>query len=305
MLIDPLIAATRLSRVKKSIETVFFVVKVLRMVGGTTDNPRVPGEAASESGVSARALEPIAMVALDAGRMMMEAGASARNIDLIVSRFALGLGADRVDLRIGYASLAITIVIGPSGITRMRRVGNLGVNQRLDQELWRLAERVSRRELTLEQTSRELSRLARETPRHSPLVTAVAVGLACAAFARLLGVDWAGTGAVLVAAAFGQLVRHGLLSQKLNSFICTALVSVLTSLLAGLGARWAGSEAVTGAMVAAILLLVPGVPAVNAQSDILDGHPTLGSARAVTVVMTLIFVAAGLWVGQLLLSHWP
>ena len=47
-------------------------------------------------------------------------------------------------------------------------------------------------------------------------------------------------------------------------------------------------------MVASILLLVPGVPAVNAQTDILEGHPTLGSARLATVVMTLIFMAAGL-----------
>ena len=39
------------------------------------------------------ALEPIAMVALDAGRMLMEAGASAMNIDAIVAKFARGLGA--------------------------------------------------------------------------------------------------------------------------------------------------------------------------------------------------------------------
>ena len=61
---------------------------------------------------SAPALEPMAMVALDAGRMLMEAGASANSIDGIVAKFARGLGADRVDLRIGYASMAITIGIG-------------------------------------------------------------------------------------------------------------------------------------------------------------------------------------------------
>ena len=51
-------------------------------------------------------------------------------------------------------------------------------------------------------------------------------------------------------------------------------------------------------MVASVLLLVPGVPSVNTQSDILGGRPTLGSARLATVIMTLIFIAAGLWVGQ-------
>ncbi len=257
-----------------------------------------------ENAGAAPALEPIAMVALDAGRMMMEAGASATGVKIIVERFALGLGAERVDLRIGYASLAITIGIGQAGITRMRKVGHLGVNQRLDQELWQLAKRISSRQLTAEQTRAELDRLASKTPRHSALVMAVAAGLACAAFGRLLNVDWVGTGPVFLAATLGQFARRELIARRVNGYLCATLVAFLSSVTGGMGAHWAGSATITTAMVASILLLVPGVPAVNAQSDILEGHPTLGSARAVSVAMTLIFVAAGLWVGQMLMNHW-
>ena len=254
-----------------------------------------------EENSPAPALEPIAMAALDAGRMLMEAGASANSIDAIVAKFARGLGASRVDLRIGYASLAITIGIGPNGITRMREVGPLGVNQRLDQELWHLAERVAGGGMTTEAARAELTRLAAKTPRHSAWVMAVAVGLACAAFGRLLKVDGLGTGPVFIASAVGQLIRRELLARHVNVFICATLVAFWCALLGGLGAHWAGSETVTMAMIASILLLVPGVPCLNAQSDILEGHPTLGSARAVTVAMLLIFVAAGLWLGQTLL----
>ena len=253
-----------------------------------------------EDSGSAPALEPIAMVALDAGRMLMEAGARATSIEKIVAKFAHGLGADRVDLRIGYASLAITIGIGPNGITRMRKVGHLGVNQRLDQELWHLAKRIKEKKLTVEQTRAELERLAAQTKRHSTWVMAVAVGLACAAFGRLLGVDWLATGPVFVAATIGQLIRRDLLARHANVFICASVVAFLSALLGGLGAHWAGSETVTTAMIASILLLVPGIPSVNAQSDILEGHPTRGSARAVTVAVLLIFVAAGLWFAQVL-----
>jgi uncharacterized membrane protein YjjP (DUF1212 family) len=247
-------------------------------------------------------LEPLAMVALDAGRMLMEAGASASNIDTVVAQFAHGLGADRVDLRIGYASLAVTIGIGSNGITRMREVGHLGVNQRLDQEIWRLADRVSRGGFTTAQARAELDRLAASTRRHSAWVMALAVGLACAAFGRLLKVDWLGTGPVFVAAAIGQLVRRDLLARHVNVFICATIVSFVGSLFGGLGAHWAGSGTVTTAMIASILLLVPGVPSVNALTDILDGHPTLGSARAVTVAVILIFVAIGLWLAQVCIS---
>lgn len=132
----------------------------------------------------------------------------------------------------------------------------------------------------------------------------VGVGLACAAFGRLLGVDWHGSGPVSFAAAVGQYVRAKLLHYRVNAFLCTALVSFLSSILAGLLAWWAQSATITTAVIASVLLLVPGVPAVNAQTDILDGRPTLGSARAVTVAMLLVFVAAGLWVTRMLLAWW-
>jgi len=249
-------------------------------------------------------LEPLATVALDAGRMLMEAGASARSVQGIVDKVARGLGAEQVDLRIGYASLAITIGIGEIGITRMRRVGDLGVDQRLIQGLWDLGRRVECHQFTTEQTSAELRRLATDTPRHSPWLVAIAVGMACAAFGRLLGVDWHGTGPVFLAAMIGQYFRRELLRSHVNVFVCTALVSFLCSVMAGLGARWFGSDTFTTAMIASILLLVPGVPAVNAQSDILESYPTLGSARAVTVVMALVFIAAGLWLGKIALDQW-
>lgn len=261
--------------------------------------------ATHEDSVPVPALEPLAMVALDAGRMLMEAGASAKGTERLVTQFATGLGAERVELRIGYASLAITIGVGNSGITRMRKIGTLGVNQQLDQALRSLAERVAGRELPLFQTQAELNRLATELPRHPAWVMAVAVGLACAAFGRLLAADWLAVGPIFGAATVGQFLRRELLRRHVNHFFCATVVAFLGATLGGWGAQWAGSATVMTAMLASILLLVPGVPAVNAQTDILEGHPTLGSARAVTVVMTLIFMAAGLWFAQLLVHPAP
>jgi uncharacterized membrane protein YjjP (DUF1212 family) len=263
----------------------------------------LPTGSPAEKLESPPALEPIAMAALDAGRMLMEAGAAAKSIERIVEQFAFGLGADRVDLRIGYASMAITIGIGPNGITRMRKVGHLGVNQQLDQEVRHLAQRVANHEFSNAATAHaELLGLTKITPRHSAWFMALAVGLACAAFGRLLKVDWPGILPVFLAATIGQLLRRKMLTHHVNHFICATLISFLSALLAGFGARWMQSETIPTAMIAAILLLVPGVPAVNSQTDILEGHPTLGSARAVSVAMTLIFVAAGLSIAQMFLN---
>ena len=243
------------------------------------------------------------MAALDAGRVLMEAGASAYDVDLLVAQVARGLGAQRVDLRIGYASLAITVGIGGEGITRMRKVGSIGVNLRVDEAVRRLAKRVQEGRMTAEMTNTELVDVVRKTRRHSAVVTAVAVGLACAAFGRLLKADWLATGPIFLGAAIAQLVRRGMAMVHVNVFIATAVVAFVGATLGGFGARLAGSETVATAMISAILLMVPGVPSLNAQNDILEGRPTLGSARTVWVAVILIFATLGLWFGQVLLRE--
>ena len=113
--------------------------------------------------VERASLEDIAMLAMEFGRLLMECGASARIVEEIVGTVARGLGAERVDLRIGYASLAITVGIGGEGITRMRKVGPLGVNQRLDHSLRELAGAVRRGEFTA-----SAARLEAEQPHPDP-----------------------------------------------------------------------------------------------------------------------------------------
>jgi uncharacterized membrane protein YjjP (DUF1212 family) len=249
-------------------------------------------------------LEEIAMLSLEFGRAIMECGASARVVDAIVGTVARGLGSERVDLRIGYASLAVTVGIGGEGITRMRKVGALGVNQRLDHSLRELADAVARGEFTAAAARLRLDSLVQNSPRHPGWLVDVSVGLACAAFGRLLGIDWVAVGPVFLAAALGQWLRRQSAAREVNVFIAATLVSFFASALSGLGAGLAGSLTVDTAMIAGVLLLVPGVPSLNAQNDILEGRPTLGSARAVWVAVALMFLTTGVWLGQTVLGEW-
>ena len=248
-------------------------------------------------------LEEIAMLALEFSRLLMEAGASARDVGEITAQVATGLGAELTELRFGYASLAITIGVVSGGITRMRKDGALGVNRSLDYALRGAAARIERGGFTIAEARAELDRLVRATPRHADWVVALAVGLACAAFGRLLRVDWAGVGPIFAAATLDQIVRRQLALHNFNVFVATTVVAFLGSALGGLGGRWTGSQTVAMDMTVPVLLLVPGVPSLNAQNDILEGRPTLGSARAVWVAVILVFITAGMWLAQGLLGE--
>jgi uncharacterized membrane protein YjjP (DUF1212 family) len=240
-------------------------------------------------------LPAIAAVALQFGKLLMEAGASARQVEGLVREIATGLGANDPELRVGYASLAVTVKSGDQSLTCMRKVGPPGVNQALYQHLCRSAAQIGRGECSAVQASAQINRIANFCSPHSTLIMSIAAGIACAAFGRLLDVDWAGIGPIFGASMLSQLLRRQLAHWRVNFFLAVTIVAFLGSLLAGIGAGWMGSQTVARDMVVTVLLLVPGVPAFNAQFDMLEGRPTLGSARAATVALTLIFMTAGVW----------
>jgi uncharacterized membrane protein YjjP (DUF1212 family) len=183
----------------------------------------------------------------------------------------------------------------------MISIGPHGVNHRLDFAVRKLVVRASAGGMSPAEIETELARLKRDTPRHPPWLVAIATGAACAAFGRLLGADWPSFLPMLAAAGIGQAIRHWLIGRQINVFVIAAIIGCVAATLGGLGARLAGSHTIELAMMASILLLVPGVPSTNAQTDIMDGYPAMGSARAVWVIMVMVFAVTGLWIAEFLL----
>jgi uncharacterized membrane protein YjjP (DUF1212 family) len=246
-------------------------------------------------------LERIAHAALKVGAVLTQSGASVSTAHEAARMIVAGFGVDVLGLRSGYTSLEITVGTGRDTITRMIDTGPHGVNHRLDFAVRDLVVRAAGGGMTPAEIEADLDRLKRDTPRHPPWLVAIATGAACAAFGRLLGADWPSFLPMLAAAGIGQAVRHLLIGRKVNVFVIAAIIGCVAATLGGLGARLAGSHTIELAMMASILLLVPGVPSTNAQTDIMDGYPTMGSARAVWVIMVMVFAVTGLWVAEFLL----
>ena len=241
-----------------------------------------------------RDLEKIANAALRVGRILMECGGRVNVVREGMRLVAQGLGAEVIGERVGYASLTLTVGAGQETITRMIDVGPHGVNYRLDVAVRRYATAVARDGGTPQEVSETIDRLTRETPHHPLWLVALATGLACAAFGRLLGVDWPAFAPVFVAGALGQWIRAELRVRGTNACLIAAVVAFAAGVVGGFGARAAGSASAEMALIASTLLLVPGVPATNAQTDIMEGFPTVGSARAVSVAMIMVFATIGI-----------
>ncbi len=249
-----------------------------------------------------RDLEQIALIALRCARVLMQSGSNGRVIHECGALLARSQGVELLGLRVGYASASITLGRDGNSITRMVTVAGHGVNHRLDQAVRALVREAARTGMAPTEIDTRLDALLADTPRYPGWLVAVAVGVACAAFAGLFGADTRAMLATLVASGIGQAVRQAMLRRGVNVFVIVAAVALLSAFLSGLGARLDGSGTVDLAMFGATLLLVPGVPATNAQVDVMDGFPSLGSARAVSVLMVMVFVAVGIWLAQIVLG---
>jgi len=75
-----------------------------------------------------RELGDVLGVALRAGQLMMENGANAARVEKAVARFAIALGAERVDVQANPSGIIATAAAGEEHRTRIRRVDRTGID---------------------------------------------------------------------------------------------------------------------------------------------------------------------------------
>ncbi len=240
------------------------------------------------------ALRDVIDLALWAGQLLLQHGAETDRVEETVHRLGTGLGCDWMDILISPNAIVVTTISGVEFRTKIRRVVSLGVNMTIVAEVSNLSRRVESGELDRIGVRAELNRISTQTPRYNRWLVVLMVGLACAAFSRLFGGDWYAFGATLFAAMIAMFVRQELTRRHLNSL----LVVVGTAFIAGL----LGSAAIVAnlgttpqtVLIASVLLLVPGVPLINAVEDLIKGHLVTGLVRGMTGVLVTIGIALGM-----------
>ena len=243
-------------------------------------------------------LSEIADLVLTAGRMLLEWGANARTVHEAISNLATGLGCDSGDAFCQHAAIIVVLRRGDESHTQMGKVGEHVVNLRRTQNLQEIVLLVSQGKLSCAEAQAALERVPTITKHYPVWFICLATGLACSAFGRLFKSDWVSFLPTLLGAGIGQYVRHTLFHKKYNIFLTAGTVSFVAATIAGFGAKTFGSTHLPLAMVAAVLLLVPGIPVLNAQIDVIEGKPNLAAARALRITFLLLFMALGLSLAQ-------
>jgi uncharacterized membrane protein YjjP (DUF1212 family) len=120
------------------------------------------------------------------------------------------------------------------------------------------------------------------------------VGAACAAFSQLFGGDWAIFAITFLAATIATLLRQELHKHALNPFLTVFITAFVVSVIASAAMLLQLGNQPQLALVAAVLLLIPGVPLINSVQDLLKGYMLTGIARGVTGGVIAACIALGL-----------
>lgn len=123
-----------------------------------------------------------------------------------------------------------------------------------------------------------------------------------ASFCRLFGGDgWAMT-VVLAATAAGFYLRQTLLSAKCDLRLTFLLCAMVSSILAAACSLFGLGYTPDVAMATSVLYLVPGIPFLNAFSDLIDRHYICSFSRMTDAIVLTCCLSTGLCIGMWLMN---
>jgi uncharacterized membrane protein YjjP (DUF1212 family) len=233
-------------------------------------------------------------LALWAGQLLLQHGAETQRIEETVHRMGTGLGCDWVDILISPNGLLITTNSGGDFRTKFRRVVRMGVNMNVVAEINELSRRVDRGEYDRFKVETELRRISDQPHNYNRWVVAGMVGVSCAAFSQLFGGNFATLVVTFGASALAMVVRQELQVRHFNALMTVIITAFIAGLIAGAVGKILPDKSLQAALAASVLLLVPGVPLINAAEDLLKGHILMGIARGANGALISLAIALGL-----------
>lgn len=251
-------------------------------------------------------------VVLRAGLLSLSAGTGSYRVKETMRKIATALGIERHHAQVTLTEITSTSHRGSSFRTEVAEAHGVGVNAARIAALENLANRVQSAPSTVgvQEVNEALDAIERQPPQFGAVLNGLWAGLACAAFAFLIGGGPYEIVGALVGGWAGQVARRLLLTRHGNQFgattvaAATACVAYLATVEAGrlFGEPVAAHQA---GYVAAVLFLIPGFPLVTAGLDLAKLDLSAGVARLTYAALIAVSAGLAVWAIALLLGLSP
>ncbi|GGA67880.1 hypothetical protein GCM10011369_06970 [Neiella marina] len=235
---------------------------------------------------------------------MLQHGADSKLAETTVHRLCTALGADWADIAITANSLMLTTVSNKEFLTKVRRVVDRGINLKVVCDVAGLAEMVERGVADEYEVERRLRQLSDKPKKYNRWLVAGVVALSCACFCFLFGGGLQECAVTLVASLVGMTVRQQLGHQHVNPLINFAVTAFVATTIASCGVLFNIGEQPRIAMAATVLMLVPGLPSINAVSDAVEGYMSMAVARWAFATLLVMATGIGIMLAMMTTGVW-
>ncbi len=239
-------------------------------------------------------------ILLEIGSLLMSSGASTGRIRVTINRISEGMGY-KTELLITQRALVLSITDEQENdyYSSIKRTLPHGVNFKLVSGISRMSWRIINEKWSVDQINTDLTRL-KSLPHFPRLVILTFVAMAGASFCRLFGGGYLEMIVAFIATFFGLFVRQEAIKRNYNTYLCIVFASFAATLIAGASVYYGVGKSAEVAFATSVLFLIPGVPFINALSDMIDGNISAGVARVIHGLIISFAIALGMFLSMLI-----
>ncbi|MEE1222467.1 MAG: threonine/serine exporter family protein [Bacteroidaceae bacterium] len=175
---------------------------------------------------------------------------------------------------------------------------SFNINVRLSRLSWEIADN----RLSLATAMERFHRIKEDTTPTGKYEVLVLTSLANASFCRLFGGDWVAMLIVFASTLVGYKLKQVMLEDKRDVRLTFLCASFFSSALSACGHIFGISSTPEVALGTSVLYLIPGVPYINAVSDMINRHYLCAFSRFIDAAVLTACLSAGLCAGMLILG---
>lgn len=238
----------------------------------------------------------VAHVTLRLGRLMLVNGADTAHVQEAVIAFARRLGY-QAHLLVWAEALLLTLEDREGFRTKLGpTIPSMTVNMGALAALEEVRRQALATTPDIAVIDRRLDQLERAGSGYPHWLVALGMGITAASLARLFGGAWPVVGVSVLVGIATQLLRQWLGGSSTNPIAGAALAAFVGGLVGAVVMKAFPDTSPTLCLVAAGMILVPGVPLLNGVRDTLGNHIGTGMSRLMLGTVTVLSIALGLFV---------
>ncbi|MGL6261405.1 threonine/serine exporter family protein [Vibrio sp. WXL210] len=244
----------------------------------------------------------ISRLIAQAGQMLLAHGAESTLVSTVMRRIGHAAGVTEVEVALSADALVVTTVMNNHCVTTTRGCADRGINMRVITQIQRICIMMEKGLLDHQLAQERIDRISPE--RYNRWLIVLMIGVSCASFSRLAGGDMWVFLMTFIASSLGMVVRQELGHRHFNPLVNFAATAFVTSTISAQAVVFAIGDQPTLVMASSVLMLVPGLPLINAVADMLKGHINMGLARFMMASLLTLATSVGIVASMGLTGIW-